>query len=170
VLSILLQVTVPVPAPDLGVPVPVPNSAGDAANVSAAVAAREASRRFDWKQVVGMDDDRAVHVLWKPCVQNDFSETEVTSEAWFEDTPGYDATKIPENVEFTVNGLKMASQLKGATIYVFEKGTDVHYEVAVKSYSSRDRTHRVKHVGDGYAESLNLFSEWAWIRKEHFKC
>ena len=66
--------------------------------------------------------------------------------------------------------LKMASQLKGATIYVFEKGTDVHYEVAVKSYSSRDRTHRVKHVEDGYAESLDLFSEGAWIRKDHFKC
>ena len=118
--------------------------------------------------------DPTLHVLWKGSMcPNDFSETEVTPEAWFEDTPGYDidTTTIPESVEFTVNGLKMASQLRGATIYVFEKGTDVHYEVVMKSYSrsSRDQTHKVKYVGDGYKESLNLFSEWAWIRKEHFK-
>lgn len=140
--------------------------------VSDAVAAREAVRRFDWKRVVGMDGDRAVHVLWKPCVENDFVETEATREAWFENTPSYNAEAVPANVELTASGLKMASQLKGATLYVFEKDhhtSNVFYEVKVTSYCSKDQTHKVEHISDKYKESLNLFSEWAWIVKEHFK-
>ena len=154
---------------DLNYPEQSPVPVDSAANlvVSGAVAAREAARRFDWKRVIGMDG-----VLWKPCVENDFIETEATREAWFEDAPSYNAEAVPANVELTVSGLKMASQLKGAALYVFEKDyhtSNVFYEVKVKSYCSKDQTHKVEHVSGGYKESLNLFSEWAWIVKEHFK-
>ena len=39
----------------------------------------------------------------------------------FEDTPSYNAEAVPANVGLTVSGFKMASQLKSATLYVFEK-------------------------------------------------
>ena len=34
-------------------------------------------------------------------------------------------------------------------------------------YVSKNKSHKVRHVDDGYEEVLNLFSEWAWCIVKH---